>query len=196
MSPFDRLTPDGVAVPTDLLLAFERTGMGEDDEETVTVDELIEYCQTQAGLLSGAVETMGAEADELLDEIDDEMAEIRRRLENQSDAVTEPESPSSTAAPSGRDQNLDIAAIEELEANLEEKQTIVEAKQVRMEAFQELASAYTDIATELQRDVDDGQTALEQVVQFEADHDAPAYFPDRQTLLEAAISEPKSDEQG
>ncbi|WP_459890114.1 hypothetical protein [Halostagnicola bangensis] len=168
--------------------------MGEDDAETVTVDELVEYCRTQAGLLSGAVETMGAEADELLDEIDDEMAEIRTRLEGRSDAVTEPESPSSAAAPGGQDPDLDIAAIEELEADLEEKQTIVEAKQVRMKAFQELASAYTELATELQRDADDGQAALERLVQFEADRDAPAYFPDRQTLLEAAVAEPEPDE--
>ncbi|AHF99610.1 hypothetical protein HALLA_13225 [Halostagnicola larsenii XH-48] len=169
--------------------------MGEDDADTLSVDELVEYCRTQAGLLSGSVERMGAEADELLDEIDAEMATIRTRLEERPDAVTEPESPSSAVGPGSRDREADLAEIEALEADLEEKQTIVEAKQARMEAFQSLAADYTDLATDLQRDSDGWQAALEQIVQFEADHDAPAYFPDRQTLLEAAMVESETDDE-
>jgi hypothetical protein len=53
-----------------------------------------------------------------------------------------------------------------------------------MTAFQELSAAYTDLAATLE-DATDGQAALERVVEFEEEHDAPAYFEDRETLLEA-----------
>lgn len=167
--------------------------MGEDDANSVSVDELLEYCRTQAGLLSGSVERMGAEADALLDEIDDEMAAIRTRLEERPDSVTGPESPSSAVGPGGRESEVDLEAIEELEADLEQKQTIVEAKQARMDAFQSLAADYTDLATTLQQSEDGWRNALERVIQFEADHDAPAYFQDRQTLLEAAVADSDAD---
>lgn len=167
--------------------------MGEDDANSVSVEELLEYCRTQAGLLSGSVERMGAEADALLDEIDNEMAAIRTRLEERPDSVTGPESPSSAVGPGGHESEVDLEAIEELEADLEQKQTIVEAKQARMDAFQSLAADYTDLATTLQQDEDGWRDALERVIQFEADHDAPAYFQDRQTLLEAAIADSDAD---
>ncbi|WP_227378886.1 hypothetical protein [Haladaptatus halobius] len=159
--------------------------MDDEDEPTPSVDEFVEYCRTQAGLLSGSVATMATEADALLDDIDEKTTEIRRRLENHTDGVE------GTATPSLDDRDeteVDVAALEELEADLEAKQTLVEAKQTRISAFQELAAGYTDLVEELQSDVDDGRKAMKRVVEFESQHDAPAYFDDRQTVYEAAAS--------
>lgn len=147
--------------------------MDDGDGPTLSVDEFVDYCWTQAGLLSGRVETMGEDVDDLLDEIESEMATVRSRLD---DVPERTESPPSTDAPA--DDPVDVAAIAELEAALEEKQALAEAKQARMRAFQELAAGYTDLAAELEA-VDDGREALDRVVRFEADADAPAYFPDR-----------------
>ncbi|PCR91291.1 hypothetical protein [Natrinema ejinorense] len=158
--------------------------MSEDAAETLAVEEFVEYCRTQAGLLSGHVETMGEEADELLDEIDQEMADIRSRLETLPEEVPATETPSTADVPDAAD--VDVAAIEELQEELEEKQLLVEAKQARMQAFQDLAAEYTTLAAELVSEVEDGQEALTRIVEFEADADAPAYFDERQTMVEVA----------
>ncbi|MFC4542905.1 hypothetical protein ACFO5R_13335 [Halosolutus amylolyticus] len=165
--------------------------MTTDRGTSLTVAEFVEYCRTQAGLLSGHVERMGDEARELLDEIDAEMAEIRSRLEGGGVDVGGTQGPSTATRPNERD--VDLESIEELERDLSEKQTLVDAKQARMQAFQDLAAGYTDLAERLQDDVEDGQEALTRVVEFEADHDAPAYFDERQTLCEAAIEAESSD---
>lgn len=157
--------------------------MGDDTGPELGVDEFVDYCHTQAGLLSGRIERMRDEADELLSEIDNEMAELRGRLEEHSATTAGTDGPSTPTGPDGAD--LDLEALEDLERAVKEKQLIVEAKQTRMQAFQELAAAYTDLAEELQSDVDDGDEALTRVVQFEADRDAPAYFDQRQTMVEA-----------
>lgn len=170
--------------------------MSNDEASELSVDELVDYCQTQAGLLSGRVETMGAEADELLDEIDAQMAELRERLDERSNDPGGTAAPPSTNSP--EDLGVDVAAMEELEANVEETQALVRAKQIRMETFQELAVGYTDLAAELRDDADDGQTALERVVTFEGERDAPLYFDERQTIYEsvaeAEASESESEE--
>ncbi|SDR15054.1 hypothetical protein [Natronobacterium texcoconense] len=153
-------------------------------DATLAVDDLVDYCHTQAGLLSGHVDTMVSEADELLDEIDERTAEIRSRLEGLPGDVEAAETPTSVTAPAGSD--VDLAAIEELQDELEEKQLLVEAKHGRMEAFQELAAGYTELAAELETDVDTDRVAIARVVEFESDTDAPAYFDERKTLLEVA----------
>ena len=155
-----------------------------DDDQALSVDELVEYCRTQAGLLSGHVERIGAETDELLDEIDEDIAELRTHLPERADSTDGPTASPATAGPS--DARRDLAELEDLESELEEKQTIAEAKRARMTAFQELAAAYVELAEELEATDDDGRTALDRVVRFERDHDAPAYFDERLTLLEAA----------
>lgn len=160
------------------------------EDGPLSVDEFVDYCRTQAGLLSGTVETLGAEADELLDELDEQTAELRARLEGSVDAAAT-SAPPSTDGPTG--DAVDVDEVEELEAAIEAKQALVEAKQARMRVYQELAAGYTDLAEALASEVDDGQAALERVVSFEADEDAPAYFDDRQTVLEAAASSPGSD---
>lgn len=156
-------------------LQHESPMMAMSDETELTVEEFVDYCQTQAGLLSGDVETMSEEVDELLDEIDEEMATVRSQLEEQTDS------------------EVDVEAVEEMESDIEEKQAIIEAKQARMHAFQDLATGYTELAQELESEVDDGYEALERVVAFEADHDAPAYFEDRQTVYEAAAESNEAD---
>ncbi|WP_440770705.1 hypothetical protein [Natronorubrum sp. DTA28] len=162
--------------------------MSDDSGPELVVEEFVDYCHTQAGLLSGRVETMRDEADELLSEIDEEMAELRTRLEEHASGVEGVGGPSTPAGPG----DVDIDALEELESEVKEKQLLVEAKQTRMQAFQDLAAAYTDLAEDLESD-DDGAAALERVVQFEADHDAPAYFEERQTLVEAAADSSATD---
>lgn len=148
-------------------------------EPRLSVPEFVEYCRTRAGLLSGSVETMHAEADDLLNEVDEGVAEIRERLDERSNSENVP-------AADRNDAGTDVDAIEELETDLEEKQALVEAKRARIDAFQELAAGYADLAEELRSDVEDGRTAMERVVEFEAERDAPAYFEERLTVLEAA----------
>jgi hypothetical protein len=156
----------------------------DDDDRALSVEELVEYCRTQAGLLSGHVERIGAETDELLDEIDEDIAELRTHLPERADSTDGPTASPTTAG--GTDARSDLAELEELESELEEKQMVAEAKQARMRAFQELAAAYVELAEELEATDDDGRTALDRVVRFERDHDAPVYFDERLTLLEAA----------
>ena len=141
-----------------------------------TVDEFVEYCRTQAGLLSGRAQQIGEDTKELLTEIDDQASEIRARLEDGRSATAGPSA-------SGGD-DLELGELEELQADLEETQSLVEAKQARMDAYQRLAAAYTDLALDLESSVEDGEAALERVVRFEVDNDAPAYFPERETLCE------------
>ena len=159
--------------------------MGEEGEPALSVDEFVDYCRTQAGLLSGRIETMGAAVDDLLDEIDEQVAEARARLEGGTDDLARPAAPQSVAS----EREVDVADVADLQSGIEEKQALVEAKQARMQAFQELAAGYTDLAEELQSGVDDGREAMQRVVRFEADNDAPAYFEDRKTVVEAAVSD-------
>ncbi|QFU81551.1 hypothetical protein [Natronorubrum aibiense] len=165
--------------------------MSDDTGPGLSVDEFVDYCQTQAGLLSGRVETMRTEADDLLSEIDAEMADIRDQLEAHT-TVEGPDGPSTPPGPDGTDPDID--ALEALEREVKEKQLLVEAKQTRMQIFQDLAAAYTDLAAELQSSVDDADEALDRVVRLEADNDAPAYFDDRQTLVEAVTDASSADD--
>lgn len=169
-----------------------------DSRPSLSVDELVDYCHTQAGLLSGRVDTMATEADALLDEIDERTAEIRSRLEDLPDDVEATERPPSTTAPAGGESDVDLEAIEELQDELEEKQLLAEAKHTRMQAFQELAADYTELAADLATDVESGEDAIRRVVEFEADNDAPAYFEeqDRTTLLEMAAEADDTDGEG
>ena len=157
------------------------------NSEQVSVGEFVEYCRIQAGLLSGQVERMGEEADELLAEIDERVTEIRSRLDDHRNAVAGTKSPESAPGP---DADVDVAELERLQDELEETQSVVEAKQARMQAFQDLAAGYTELAAELESSVEDDAAAFQRVVEFEADHDAPAYFQeqDRETLVEAAAT--------
>ncbi|GAB7117541.1 hypothetical protein [Natrinema sp. JCM 9743] len=160
--------------------------MSDDAADALAVEDCVEYCRTQAGLLSGSVETMSDEADALLDEIDQEMAEIRSRLETLPDEVAATETPSTADVPDASE--VDVAAIEDLQAELEEKQLLVEAKQARMQAFQELAAGYTELAEALSSTVGDGQEAVTRIIEFEADTDAPVYFDERETMVETAAA--------
>ncbi len=168
--------------------------MTDDTGSGLPVDDVVDYCHTQAGLLSGRVETMRDEADALLAEIDETMAELRSYLEDHTNATPATDGPSTPAGPDGG--GPDIEAFEDLEQDVEKKQLLVEAKQTRMQAFQNLAADYTELAAELQTDVEDGDEALTRVVQFEADRDAPAYFEERETMLETAQSAGERSETG
>ena len=161
-----------------------------DEHDTISVEELVEYCRTQAGLLSGQVETISDEIDELLDEIDEDIAEIRTRVADHSSGTEGPTASATTTGPNDPQRNL--TEFEELETELEEKQTIAEAKRARMAAFQDLAVAYIEVAEEFESTIDDGRTALDRILRFERNHDAPAYFDDRETILEAATESDES----
>lgn len=164
--------------------------VADEPEPELTIEAFVEYCRLQARLLSGTVETIETEASELLDELDEQTAEIRRRLDD-AGAPAGPNSPRSTDSPT--DPSADVDSLAELERDIEEKQTLVEAKRVRMEAFRELADAYLELADQLEGDAEDGRGALERVVRFEADHDAPAYFEDRETVLETAAARDRTE---
>lgn len=164
------------------------------DDPPPTVGELVEYCRIQAGLLSGRAETIGAEADDLLDEIDADIGEIRARLADRAgESAAGPTERTDTTDGAGRG-DADVSDLEEREAELEEKQALVDAKRARMTAFQDLAAGYADLAESLRSEVDDWETALERVVDFESDRDAPAYFDERVTIYETVAA--SSDEPG
>jgi hypothetical protein len=57
------------------------------DDGELSVTELVEYCRTQAALLAGRVETIGAETDEVteLDRTDDVDVAFRRIVEFEAD---------------------------------------------------------------------------------------------------------------
>lgn len=153
--------------------------MSEPDDE-FTVDELVGYCQTQARLLHGQVETLDEETAALLAEIDEELSAVRAELADHG-GVDSAQSPPGPDAGAGDD----LAALEDREAALSEKQAIVEAKQTRRNAFEELAVAYLDLADSLEASSEAPSDALQRVVAFENERDAPAYFDERLTLLEA-----------
>lgn len=148
------------------------------ERDPASVAGVVEYCRTQAGLLAGEAEQLREQADDLLDEVDEEVADIRAQLES----VDSPTTPSTPAASA----DLDVDALERREGDIAEKQARAEAAQARMVAFQELAAAYTDLAADLDEAVADAAAAVERVVEFEADNDAPAYFDERLTMVEAA----------
>lgn len=153
--------------------------MSEPDDE-FTVDELVGYCQTQARLLHGQVETLDEETAALLAEIDDELSAVQAELADHG-GVDSAQSPPGPDAGDGSD----LAALEDREAALTEKQAVVEAKQTRRNAFEELAVAYLDLADRLEASSTSPTDALQQVMAFEDEQDAPAYFDERLTLLEA-----------
>ncbi len=164
--------------------------MGTGDEPALSVDEFVEYCRTQSRLLSGSIERMGDEADALLDDVDAEIAELRARLDGEAD-VEGTERPQSADGPG--ESPVDLESIADAESALATRQAEVEAKQARMRAYRELATGYTELAAELASDVADGREAMERVVRFEADRDAPAYFDDRTTVYEAAASSSETE---
>ena len=151
-----------------------------DSGDGFSVDELVGYCQTQARLLRGQIETIDEETAALLSELDDELADVRARLDGQGQVDTA-QSPPGPDGGSGDE----LADLEAREAALTEKQAVVEAKQARRAAFEELAVAYLDLAERCQTDEADASSALQRIVEFEADRDAPAYFDERVTLVEA-----------
>lgn len=162
-----------------------------DAGDTLSVEDLVDYCRTQSGLLAGRVETLAEETHDLLDEIDEDIAALRRRVAAHPGGTAEPTASPSTTGPDGA--GSEMADLEEVETDIQEKQTIAEANKARLAAFQDLAAAYTELAEELRSTVDDRAEALDSVVRFERDHDAPAYFEDRQTVVEAAAESDGED---
>ena len=154
--------------------------------------ELVEYCQTQARLLQGTVETLDEETAALLDDLDEDIADLRSRLGVRSDSPdAATQSPAVSGAAGG---DASVRELEAMERDLEEKQAVVTAKQARREAFAALAAGYLDLAETLQSRREDSQAALERILEFEAEHDAPAYFDERATLLGAATDRSSSAE--
>ncbi|MFC7020597.1 MULTISPECIES: hypothetical protein [Haloarcula] len=164
----------------------------EDHSAPLSVQELADYCRTQARFLWGRVESLTRAADELLEEADEGIEEVRERLSARS--TSGDARPVSPAAATGGNADADLAEIETLEDDIEETQAVVAAKRARRDAFEQLAAAYADLADEIESTASDGQAALSRVVSFERDHDAPAYVENQQTLLEAVAESAKSEE--
>jgi hypothetical protein len=153
-----------------------------------SAEAVVDYCRTQARLLSGQATTLSGEIDSLLDEIDAEAIALRDRLDGHQ---TQTDSPDQPANP--RPGSDDEDAVAQLEA----KQATVADKQERLDAIGELSAGYVDLAEAIQTgstedagDTDIDQTeAITQVLEFEADHDAPDFFDERTTLLETAADQ-------
>ena len=157
----------------------------------LSVEDVVEYCRVQARLLFGSVERMADEADGLLDDIDEETAALRSHLERTTGEVDGTPRPDSTDAPGSA--GVDVDAVEKRESSLERRQALVEATETRIRLYQDLAGGYTALAEDLQSDVTDPAEALDRVVGFEVDADAPRYFEDRETLAEAVAARASDD---
>jgi len=151
---------------------------------TVTVAELVDYCQTQARLLHGHVETLEEETAALLADIDDELATVRAQLDEHESATTEP-SPSSPDTTGTDDALADLEAAED---DLAEQQAVAEAKHARRAAFEDLATGYLDLAETLAAETPPVSTALTRVLEFERERDAHTYFDDHRALCSSLSS--------
>lgn len=170
-------------VPTHFAEKPHYPRMTDADDRALSTAEFVDYCRTQARFLSGSIQTMGEEADALLDEIGQEMAEIRQQLDDEDGSVDHTSSPATPDGPDEPDETgVGVAELEERESSLATRQAKVEAKQARMRAYQDLANGYTELATTLADGDQDGQAAMQRVVEFEAEEDAPAYFEERTIL--------------
>lgn len=147
------------------------------DDQDPTVDAVVDYCETQARLLSGQAETLSEEIDTLLDEIDAEASAIRDRLDSHQEQVESPERPIN---PGGG------AADEDAVAQLEAKQATVVDKQDRLDTIGDLSAGYVDLAESVRADGLDVTDAIAAVLEFEAEHGAADLFEKRETLLETA----------
>ncbi|QZX99270.1 hypothetical protein [Halobaculum rubrum] len=164
------------------------------------VEELAEYCRLQAGLLAGRVETMAEEATDRIDEIDEGIAALRSDLDAADGADpdaaggADPDAADGEdlghGSEAGSDAGDEAAALADAESDLQRKQAMVEATQSRMRLFQELSAGYLELADDLIATLESGDAdpndAVSRVVDFEAEHDAPAYFEERETLVEVA----------
>jgi len=159
-----------------------------DTDGGFTTDELVSYCRTQARLLQGRVDTLEDETASLLSDIDDELSDVRARLDEY-DGVARSQSPQEPDTRSGEE----LADLEELEAALTEKQAVAEAKQTRRDAFEALAIGYLELADQLQTEVSAPSVAVKRIMEFEHDRDVPTYFDDRVTMLEAATEDDGPD---
>lgn len=158
----------------------------DDTDDEFTVAELVGYCRTQARLLHGRAETLTEEMSALLSDIDSELSTARSRLDDKAERSQLPQAPEL-----GTDD--DLAALEALEADLTEKQAEVEAKQTRHDEVEALMADYLELADQIETERPAPSQALKRVMQFEHDEDAPAYFDDRVTLLDAATGADDSD---
>lgn len=149
------------------------------DDRDPTVDAVVDYCRTQARLLSGQAETLSTEIDALLDEIDAEAAAIRQRLDGRQEHADTPERPTKPG------ESADADAVADLEA----RQATVAEKQARLDEIQSLSADYLELVETLRSDDPDVNDAIASVLEFEADAGAPAFFDDRETLLETATDQ-------
>jgi hypothetical protein len=159
------------------------------DEPPPTVEELAEYCRVQAGLLAGRAEGIQAEAVALLDDVDDDIETMRAELDAGIDTTDETVTPPSTDDPGAPDP----ATLAGLEADIDETRALIDAKRARIEVFQRLAAAYTDLAASITDEESTVEAAVDRIVSFEADNDVPAYFDDRETLVEAVATAPDDE---
>ncbi|MFD1514133.1 DUF4407 domain-containing protein [Halomarina rubra] len=163
------------------------------DRSPLSLDEFVEYCRVQTRLLLGSVETMAAEADDILDSIDEEMATLQSTLDQPRQEIDGTPTPESPEQPGNGGSTVD--ALEQREQSLNEQQAEVKAIEARIELYQNLASGYADLAEEFQTDEIEADAALERTIQFEAENDAPAYFDDRKVLLEVVNASKASEEE-
>jgi len=150
------------------------------DDPDPTVEAVVDYCRTQARLLSGQAETLSAEIDAVLDEIDAEATALRERLDGATEHADSPEQPTNPSTPS-----IDEDAVAQLEA----RQETVAEKQATLDEIGDLSARYVDLADSLRTDDVDVTAAITEVLEFEAEHQAQRFFDERETLLETATDQ-------
>lgn len=147
------------------------------DDADSSVDAVVDYCRTQARLLSGQAETLSDQIDDLLSDIDDEADAVRDRLDQRPEHADGPEQ---TDVPGGTTVDEDDVAA------LEAKQATVAEKQDRLDAIGDLTAGYADLAADLaDSDVDETE-AITRVLEYEGETEAYEFFEKRTTLFETA----------
>jgi len=144
------------------------------DDSDAPVAAVVDYCETQARLLSGQAETLRGEIDDLLNEIDAGASDVRDRLERQETAAS--------SSDGGAISEADVEALEEKQAGVADRQT-------SLDEISALSAGYVDLAAELQDEDLDETAAIQRVLEFEAERDAHTFFDDRTTLLETAVGQ-------
>lgn len=138
------------------------------DGGDISAAELAEYCRTQAAILTGHTEQLGAEVSSLLDELEADTADTREALDRSTGGDAE-------------EPTIDMA-------DIERKQERVRAKQERMTEYQALTEEYTELAEQFRN----GNGDLETLLRFEIDNDAPSYFDSNTTILGAVTDDEDS----
>lgn len=145
----------------------------------LTVEALADYCRTQAGLLAGQAEQLETSLAELLDRVGADIEAVRDRLDARPPTTEGASTPPTTG---------DGPALADIEAAQDRAVSL----QARVVDLRTLAADYQALAATLADEYVDAEPALERVVGFEIENDAPAHTA-RETLAETLAKDGARD---